>query len=70
MSFTEFHYSNASVPKTVPKTGMLSIPVTVSNVGEYDGEEVRSDAPAVTRTAPVRCREDRQQGHTIAGILR
>ena len=40
LSFSNFSYSDAVIPKSVSKTGTLEISVKVSNTGKMDGEEV------------------------------
>lgn len=40
LSYTEYRYDNFSCPDTFDNNGKLTISVDITNVGEYDGEEI------------------------------
>ncbi len=40
LSYTEYRYDNFSCPDTFDNNGKLAVSVDVTNIGEYDGEEV------------------------------
>lgn len=40
LSYTEYRYDNFSCPDTFDNNGKLTVSVDITNVGEYDGEEI------------------------------